>query len=111
MRKKTVETCAVRKKQQYYYGDRRQFNGRCLGYEKERGEGLLKACEKCEFLFKEVIVEPQESGRDHQLKKSINKIRKIVDEWKSITWKDNFSYDCMVKIAELIKQQESEDKE
>ena len=50
MRKKTVETCAVREKQRFYYGDRRQFNGRCMGYEKERGEGLLKACEKCEFL-------------------------------------------------------------
>ena len=48
-------------------------------------------------------------GRDHQLKNAINKIREIVDEWQSDTWTDNLSYECMVKIAELVEPQESEE--
>jgi len=50
------------------------------------------------------------ASRDHQLKIVINKIREIVDEWQSDTWTDNLSYECMVKIAELVEPQESEDK-
>ena len=57
----------------------------------------------CYHCFSTAIV-----SRDHQLKNAINKIREIVDEWKSNTWTDNFSYECMVKIAELFEPQESE---
>ena len=39
---------------------------------------------------------------------TLDKIREIVDEWQSDTWTDNLSYECMVKIAELVKPQESE---
>ena len=39
----------------------------------------------------------------------LDEIREIVDEWQSDTWTDNFSYECMAKIAELIKSQESEE--
>ena len=39
----------------------------------------------------------------------LDKIREIVDEWKSDTWTDNLSYECMVKIAELVEPQESEE--
>lgn len=39
----------------------------------------------------------------------LDKIRAIIDEWKSDTWTDNISYECMVKIAELVKPQESEE--
>ena len=49
------------------------------------------------------------ASRDHQLRMIIIKIREIVEEWQSITWKDNISYECMVKIAELVKPQESEE--
>ena len=49
------------------------------------------------------------ASRDHQLKNVINKIREIVDEWKSDTWTDNLSYECMVKIAKLIESQKSEE--
>lgn len=41
----------------------------------------------------------------------LDKIRNIVDEWQLDTWTDNISYECMVKIAELVEPQESEDKE
>lgn len=36
----------------------------------------------------------------------LDKIREIVDEWQSDTWTDNISYECMVKIAELVEPQE-----
>ena len=36
----------------------------------------------------------------------LDKIREIVDEWQSDTWTDNLSYDCMIKIAELVEPQE-----
>ena len=42
------------------------------------------------------------ASRDHQLKNTINKIREIVGKWKSDIWTDNLSYECMVKIAELV---------
>ena len=48
------------------------------------------------------------ANRDHQLKEAMNKIREIVDEWKLNTWKDNISYECMVKIDEMFGPQESE---
>lgn len=32
----------------------------------------------------------------------LDKIRNIVDEWRLDTWTDNISYECMVKIAELL---------
>lgn len=51
------------------------------------------------------------ASRDHQLKNDINKIKEIVDKWKSDTWTDYLSYECMVKIAELYESQKSEDKE
>jgi hypothetical protein len=40
------------------------------------------------------------------VKNTINKIREIVNEWKSDTWTDNLSYECMIKIAELVEPQE-----
>jgi len=40
----------------------------------------------------------------------LDKIRAIVDEWQSDTWTDNLSYECMVKIAELVEPQESEER-
>lgn len=39
------------------------------------------------------------------------KIRAIVNEWQLDTWTDNLSYECMVKIAELVEPQESEAEE
>lgn len=47
------------------------------------------------------------ASRDHQLKYGMtNKIKAIVAEWKADTWTDNSSYECMVKIAELVEPQE-----
>lgn len=46
------------------------------------------------------------ASRDHQLKIAINKIREIVDEWQSDTWTDNFSYECMRKIADILAESE-----
>lgn len=51
------------------------------------------------------------ASRDNQLKNTVNKIREIVNEWKLDTWTDNLSYNCMVKIAELVEPQEREVKE
>jgi len=48
------------------------------------------------------------ASRDHQLKNTINKIREIIDEWQS-TCTDNLPYKYMVKIAELVEQQKSEE--
>ena len=51
--------------------------------------------------------------RDNQLKADndkLNKIKEIVDAWRTDSWTDNFSYECMVKIAELIESQKSEGK-
>ena len=31
------------------------------------------------------------------------KIQEIVKSWEDDTWTDNFSYDCMVKISEVMK--------
>ena len=43
------------------------------------------------------------ASRDHQLKHGMsNKIKAIVDKWKTDTWTDNLSYECMQKIAYLI---------
>lgn len=39
------------------------------------------------------------------VKNTINKIREIVNKWKSDTWTDNLSYECMIKIAELVEPQ------
>ena len=47
--------------------------------------------------------------RDYQLKNTINKIKEIVNEWQSDTVTDNLSYECMVKIAKLVKPQKSEE--
>lgn len=41
----------------------------------------------------------------------LDKIKEIVDEWQSDTWTDNFSLECMVKIAELVESKESEGEE
>lgn len=46
------------------------------------------------------------ASRDYQLKNTINKIIEIVDEWQSDTWTDNLSYECMIKIAELVDRRE-----
>jgi hypothetical protein len=36
---------------------------------------------------------------------TMNKIKAIIEEWQSDTWTDNLSYECMVKIAELVDSQ------
>lgn len=51
------------------------------------------------------------ASRDRQLKASvkdntINKIRSIVDLWKSDTWTDNASYEYMIKIADTLAESE-----
>jgi hypothetical protein len=38
----------------------------------------------------------------------LDKIKSIVTEWKNDTWTDNLSYECMIKIAEIIDKAESE---
>ena len=49
------------------------------------------------------------ASRDHQLKISVkeenilNKIRSIITEWKTDTWTDNLSYECMIKISEIVE--------
>lgn len=37
----------------------------------------------------------------------LSKIKEIVNEWKSDSWTDNLSYECMIKIAKLVEPQES----
>lgn len=54
------------------------------------------------------------ASRDHQLKALVtdnimNKIKSIVAEWKTDTWTDNLSYECMSKIADVLA--EGSDKE
>lgn len=39
----------------------------------------------------------------------LDKIREIVDEWESNLWAED--YECMIKIAELVKSQEVRDEE
>lgn len=36
------------------------------------------------------------------------KIQEIVAKWKVDSWTDNLSYECMIKIAEIIDNSESE---
>jgi hypothetical protein len=54
-----------------------------------------------------IVISQLREDRDRQ-EKIIKQIRAIVDEWQSDTWTDNLSYECMVKIAELVEPQESE---
>lgn len=49
--KKTIETCFVAKKKSYYFGQPKMVDGYCLGYLKERGEGVLSSCEKCSLFY------------------------------------------------------------
>lgn len=35
-----------------------------------------------------------------------DKIRAIVIEWQADTWTDNFSYECMCKIADIVEESE-----
>lgn len=50
------------------------------------------------------------ANRDHQIKHEVlNKIKAIVDEWKSDTSTDNLSYECMIKIAYILTETESRD--
>ena len=45
--------------------------------------------------------------RDYQLKYGmLNKIKAIVAEWEADTWTNNFSYECMRKIADLLTESE-----
>ena len=71
--------------------------------------GVRKFYGDCHHCFSTAI-----ASRDQQLKALVtdnimDKIRSIVVEWKSDTWTDNLSYECMVKIAELVEPQESEE--
>lgn len=59
----------------------------------------------CYHCFASAIVK-----RDRQLKYGIaDKIKAIVDEWKADTYIDNFSYECMRKIAEVVAESEEEE--
>ena len=50
------------------------------------------------------------ASRDHQLKDGVvKKIKTIVDEWKNNTWTDNLSYECMVKISDIVAESEVQD--
>ena len=50
------------------------------------------------------------ASRDHRLTSSmIKKIKTIVDEWKADIWTDNISYECMVKIADILAESEVEE--
>lgn len=73
--------------------------------------------ELCKLALKDLEQEPKsEWEHDHEILKAysdganeaLDKLRRIVDEWKTDTWTDNLSYECMVKIAELVEPQESE---
>lgn len=46
------------------------------------------------------------ASRDHQLKNGLNKIKTVVDKWKSDTWTDNLSYECMSEIADILAESE-----
>lgn len=75
-------------------------------------KALYTATENAEVMaraYQRGYYDAMEQGKDHQLKNVINKIKEIVDEWQSDTWTDNLSYECMVKVAELVEPQESED--
>lgn len=51
---KTIETCKVIEKRDYYYGKPEKINGKCKGYESEkRPYDLLAVCKKCKFLYQE----------------------------------------------------------
>ena len=41
--------------------------------------------------------------------KHMTKIRAVVAEWKTDTWTDNASYECMVKIAEIVEERSREE--
>ena len=43
-----------------------------------------------------------------KIMRKYQKIQEIVAKWKADTWTDNFSYECMIKIAEIIDKAESE---
>lgn len=48
------------------------------------------------------------ASRDHQIKDGVlNKIKAIVNEWKSDTYTDNLSYECMIKIADILTETEN----
>ena len=50
------------------------------------------------------------ASRDRQLEDdTIKKIKAIVAEWKTDTWTDNLSYECMVKIADIVAESEDEE--
>lgn len=53
----------------------------------------------------EAIEKAYNTGVSEQ-KAILDKIREIVDEWRSDTWTDNLSYECMVKIAEVVAESE-----
>lgn len=49
------------------------------------------------------------ASRDNQLKASVtdnimDKIKSIVEDWKTDIWTDNVSYECMSKIADLLAE-------
>ena len=46
------------------------------------------------------------ASRDRQLKNGLNKIKTVVDKWKSDTWTDNLSYERMSKIADILAEGE-----
>lgn len=49
------------------------------------------------------------ASRDRQLEDDvIKRLKAIISEWKTDTWTDNLSYECMVKISDIVA--ESEDK-
>jgi len=78
----------------------------------------LKQIEDCEMWARLKGEEPHgKIYEEHKLilelleqESVIDKIKSIVTEWKNDTWTDNLSYECMIKVAELVEPQESEEK-
>ena len=69
---------------------------------------LEKECEQrkfygdCYHCFSTAI-----ASRDHQLNDVvIKKIKTIVAEWQADTWTNNFSYECMRKITDILAESE-----
>ena len=47
------------------------------------------------------------ASRDHRIENgAISKIKTIVNKWKTDSWTDNISYECMTEIAEIMMESE-----
>lgn len=59
----------------------------------------------CYHCFSTAIV-----SRDQQIKQEnsmvLDEIRNIISKWKNDSWTDGLSYECMVKISNLLEESE-----